>query len=102
MGWSLISTLCLHSRVSPTRPLTLTVCRTRAAIVEKFTFADEEWDCWLGPHQYRRSSERGGEDRTSRNPGCPTDVRTAGIAGGHCNSDLAGVEGRPEPNTFQG
>ena len=47
MGWSLCSTLRLHSRVTPTRPLTLTMYCFRAGIVEEFTFADGECDCWL-------------------------------------------------------
>ena len=47
MGWSLCSTLRLHSRVTPTRPLTLTMYCIRAGIVEEFTFADGECDCWL-------------------------------------------------------
>ena len=47
MGWSLCSTLRLHSRVTPTRPLTLTMYCIRAGIVEEFTFAVGECDCWL-------------------------------------------------------
>ena len=48
-----------------------------AEIVEKCTFADEE-----GCGQHRRSPDRGGQERTSRNPGCPTDEESASLAGG--------------------
>ena len=47
MGWSLSSTLRLHSRVCPTRPLTSTMYCIRAGIVEEITFADGECDCWV-------------------------------------------------------
>ena len=47
MGWSLCSTLRLHSKGTPTRPLTLTMHCIRAGIVEEITFADGECDCWL-------------------------------------------------------
>ena len=35
-----------------------------------------------GLDQHRRSPDAGDQDRTSRNPGCPTDDRRAGLAGG--------------------
>ena len=43
-------------------------------------------------HCFRYRFTPAGEDRTSRNLGCPTDVRTAGLARRHCNSELAAVE----------
>ena len=44
MGWFLSSTLRLHSRVTPTRPLTLTMYYIWASFVGEFTFADGECD----------------------------------------------------------
>ena len=47
MGWFLSSTLRLHSRITPTRPLTLTMFYILVVFVGEFTFADGECDCWL-------------------------------------------------------
>ena len=44
MGWSLSSTLHLHSRVTPTRPLTLAMFYMWLSFVGEFTFADGESD----------------------------------------------------------
>ena len=46
-GLSLSSTLRLHSRVTPTRPLTLTMFEIWSSFVGEFTFADGECDCLL-------------------------------------------------------
>ena len=78
----LSSTFRLHSRVSPTRPLTLSSIVIRAATIEEFTFADGERDCWLVSTSTVAVWTGSGQERTSRNPGCPTDEETAGLPGG--------------------
>ena len=47
MGWFLSSILRLLSRISPTRPLTLTLFYIWLSFVGEFTFADEDTDFWL-------------------------------------------------------
>ena len=44
MDWFLSSTLRLHSRITPTRPLTLTMFYIWLSFVGEFTFADGESD----------------------------------------------------------
>ena len=43
-----------------------------------------------GPDRYRRSLGRGGQERTSRNPGCPTSERRAVLAGSGAFPTLQG------------
>ena len=47
---------------------------------------------WAGLDQHRRSPDGGGQERTSRNPGCPTDERRAGLAGGTAFPTLQGLK----------
>ena len=60
MDWFLSSTLRLHSRITPTRPLTLTMFYIWLSFVGEFTFCGWGIRRLVGPDLHHRSPDAGG------------------------------------------